>query len=127
MSKYGLLMKQVGSGCDYTIECGTAFHTLKATTLEEARAEAKLVVQGEPNPGEYGGFEDTGYLLGDRFRDRPPELKLESARLVTVEETLPFKAWYDEVIENEHIKKQTNKDAQDRAEFERLKQKFGDR
>jgi hypothetical protein len=119
MPKYALVMRQVGEGCDYTIGCGTAMEMLKATTREDALVEARLLVQGTPDPDHPAGFADS------RLHDHDDH-QLKTATLVQIEEELPLAAWQTEVMETWRRREADAKQAKEKAEYERLRAKFGE-
>jgi hypothetical protein len=54
-----------------------------------------------------------------------PQPALKYATLVQVVEDLPLKEWYETVVSWDAEKEQKKQEAKERAEFERLKSKFG--
>lgn len=98
-----LVMTQKGTGCDYTIGCGTRVVGLKATTLEAAREEAKKV------------FADFG-CSGDR--------DLAAADIVEVkEDAMPL---LHEFQEGERRVQNEADMAAKRAQLEKLKRELGE-
>lgn len=115
--KFALVLKQNGEGCDYTIGCGMTMMALQSTTLDEALCEAKEELVGTIQ-------EPSGRLVETDCRNSPqPALKY--ATLVQVVEDLPLKEWYETVVLWDAEKEQKKQEAKERAEFERLKNKFG--
>jgi hypothetical protein len=45
MSKFAIIMKQVGEGCDYTIDCGISVELLEADNRADAVVEAERVLR----------------------------------------------------------------------------------
>lgn len=110
MPKWGVVLYQDG-GCDYTIGCGVSVVSLGTKTKEEAIKEARSIIVGTP-----GGYED-GYH---------GESVLSDAVLITLEGDLPLSDWYDEYDEAKESLEEAKENDAERAEFERLKAKFGD-
>ena len=108
-------VKQIYEGCDFTIGCAQTLWRLSAKTKDEAIAEVKKKTIGDYVPGH--GYEE-GYWI---------ERELGEVTLFEVlEDTkLPIKQWYTEA--RKFLEEQKNKERTDleRAEFERLKAKFG--
>lgn len=106
--KYGLIIKQRGQGCDYTIGCGEKFMVLRAATLEGARAEAKLIVWD--------------WLVD---ADKPSQPSLDFARLLMIEEELPIDEGFHEMRAAPQEAQLEAIEAEERAEYKRLKKKYG--
>lgn len=121
MPKFAVVMKQHGEGCDYSIGCGMKLVELKAVTLEEARIEARVVVQGIPSGDSSYGYEES--MLVDY--DHEYHCRLAYARIVHVEEDLPILQWHAEIKEAIAGIKRNDQQAKDRAEYDRLKKQFG--
>lgn len=105
-----LYMKQKGEGCDYTIGCAQKLVRLDAETLQDAIEEVKDVWF---NP------DDRRYGRGD--------YELSEALVLTLaKDALPI--LHDMLVEEEaqeELEKKQRAEAQERAEYERLKNKFG--
>lgn len=100
------LMKQSGEGCDYTIGCGRQIQWLSATTLDEAKNEARQILE------DYGSY-------------RGSEMELESFLIVPVTEVYDWlEELYDEVDEQKRIYKEQRERERELAELERLQQKY---
>jgi len=104
---YVLVMQQ-GGGCDYTIACGTKVVNLAADNDDEAVEAAEQVMD------DHGGFGDY-------------ECRVDSARILKVVGSVPFdvKAIRAERKAEAEKEAAAEKEAEERAEFERLKGKFG--
>lgn len=102
-----LVMSQAGEGCDYTIGCGTTYAKLKATEPAAADEEAKKII------------EDMGCL-------KPlSERSLETAYIMRVERMLPIQKWYRDAVDEAERLEREDHDAKDKAEYDRLRAKFG--
>jgi len=103
-----ILVMQQGGGCDYTIGCGTKVVTLDSTTPEDAVVEAERVVD------DHGGFDTAG------------ENRVDSAKILVVTDTVPFDLRAIRLrLERERLEAEAvAKEAKDRAELARLKQRF---
>lgn len=117
---YAVILKQKADGCDYSIDCGTKIIPLQALTLEQALKEAKVVVQGTPDDEEKYGFVDD--FLVDKEQGNP---KLSFAKLVKIESDLPINDWYHEAIDKSYALARRAQLENERAQYERLKAKFG--
>jgi hypothetical protein len=105
MSVYWLLIRQEGTGCDYSIACGEKFIQLKAQNEEDALAEAAKTWE---------------YYGGDR------ENKIESIKILEVQKEidLDIDGLVSKAKEAERKCQEKQKEAQEKAEYERLKKKF---
>lgn len=106
---YYLFLRQEGQGCDYTIGCGMRLIILRATTLDEAKGESK----------EYFDADNYGYGRGDYALSDAMIMRCEFNAMPILNKILK-----DEREAREKEQEQ-NKLNQERAEFERLKKKFG--
>lgn len=109
MPHYALYLEQEGEGCDYTIGCGRNLQHLRASTLEEAKVEAKEIVVGDADG--YGGHFD--------------ESEVHRATLVSLVSDLPVEKWYAEHAAAQKQRKQTDAEAKEKAELARLLAKHG--
>ena len=108
-------VEEMGEGCDYTIGCGHRLVKLKATTREEAERE----VMQDDSEGEGRYFGSHWYLFGERT--------LRAVTLLDVRETYgvdleKHRAAYRDASA---LGERAAKEAAERAEFARLKAKFG--
>jgi hypothetical protein len=115
--KFAIVLKQDGEGCDYTIGCGMTMMSLESKTLAEALCEAKRYFVGT--------IHEPSHALMLFDRPNPPQPDLKYAKLVQVVEDLPIQEWYDTVVSWDEEKERGAAEAKERAEFERLKGKFG--
>lgn len=95
MAEFAFIMSEVGEGCDYTIGCGTRVILIEAGDVEEAEEHARAIV-----PDYFDGEERVPkrLLLTEVLKDIDPD----SIKLGENEEDDP-----------------------ERAEYERLRKKFG--
>lgn len=106
-----LLVRSQNSGCDYTIGCGLAVDLLTTTeTMEELVARYKADALGDNESGLYvdGEWELSGATLYE----------------VTAKGNLPLAEWKREKQRKDDEAAQAESNAKERAEFERLRQKF---
>lgn len=113
--KYIAYVKQKDYGCDYTIGCAQTLWRLKAQDLASAMLELRDEVIGKPW-ADGCGYED-GYW---------DEYQLSQAILFKVEDEIdvPLSMWYTEAEKQAQERKAAVSDEAERAEFERLKEKF---
>ncbi len=113
-SEYLLVMVQRDreTGQEFVIDSGIKVESLKATTLEEADAEAQLCLLGDER-----GYR--GYLNDDG------EYSLESAFLVKNIGPMPIAAMKSAYRHSLELERRASQENKERAEFERLKAKFG--
>lgn len=104
---------QVGEGCDYMISCGETLWILDATTKEEAIKELKRRVIGEWDDDEQD------------FDDSCEELSELTLFKVSEKENMPLGNWDKEVKAFKKTAKNKRKNDEEKAEYERLKAKFG--
>ena len=103
--RFFLYMKQEG-GCDYTIACGHRLDELKgATTIEQARVKAEEI------------FEDCG--VGGSV-----ELAIAQILHVADVESIDLDARDARMAEQDRQRKARDTEAQERAELERLSNKY---
>jgi len=115
--KYGLLLKQEGEGCDYSIGCGMTLLLLKAPEKYAARDEAFAILMDENH---------VDHLIFDNDKDDNNGPTLESAYVVELDHELPIHDWYRELglisaksVESRRLQEQ-------RKLYERLKKVFED-
>jgi hypothetical protein len=107
MAKFCLVMRQSGEGCDYTIGCGFRWEIVHADALEEALSFAKDTVLSH---GWGPDCVSMAFLLpADGMVDLGPLLDADKA------------AEAAEAASRDRI----SSEARERAEYERLKGKFG--
>lgn len=123
---FGVVVKQAGRGCDHSIDCGTRFEPLKATTLADALVEAREYVQGKKDPSYACGFAETK-LEADYNHNGRPVRNLKGAALVVLQEELPIETWYLEVQAERDRIKATSEKAEAEAELQRLAAMLGKR
>jgi len=107
--KWLLLMSEEGEGCDYTIGCGVAYEMIEAESREEALEVARE-------------------KLDDRsLLDPDGERQLEVAYLLPADGDIvvPSDEWIAERQAKKDIAKKAEVEAQEMAELERLKSKYG--
>jgi len=118
--KFICVMKQNGEGCDYTIGCGMRFFTLNAETPEEAtdkiikKLDFEDYESGNSNPGYHCKDGEQELSIWRLF-----EIKAEYNLLELLHQ------WEVNFNEAENTRKTAKKEAEERAEYEKLKQKFG--
>ena len=100
MIEFRAYLKQKGSGCDYTIDCGKTMILLKASNMQEAKEQLKYIIE-ESYVGEF-------------------ELEYCTILEIANIESLDLKSIYDE-LKNKKLK---DKEDLERQEYERLKNKF---
>lgn len=116
--KYLLLFKQRGHGCDYSIGCGTATRLVQANDIDGARSE---VLKWLAYRGDEPGRSDI-HCRGDK----PMVYDLLSVYIVPFDDAVAFDlAALQQQRRDEAIAlAKAAKTEWDRAEYERLKQKF---
>lgn len=105
MKTYKAYLDQ-GGGCDYTIACGFKLIDIIANSMEEAKQElAKIIVE------QYSHDEN----------------KLDKAELFEVDQafTMGMKAIYEKMRYDKNVENERINNDKEKAEFERLKFKFG--
>lgn len=97
-------LTQSSEGCDYTIGCGICLIDLKATTLDAAMTELRAIV-------------------AEHFVD---EAHLARATILNIsqETPIPIETWYGEFAAQQAQDEQIAQEQRERAEYERLRQKF---
>ena len=105
--KYAIVMRQAGGGCDHTIACGTRFEEFEATDDREAGAQARARMHSD----------DAEWLRG--------EVEIERLTLVRVVCDLPVQLWRNDVAEADRQQAQQREDEAARAQYERLRGRFG--
>lgn len=111
--KYGIVIKQEGEGCDYTIGCGTRFVEFDAPDDVAARDW----VREQHTPDEDN---TRPYLAGENN-----ETTFERVTLVKIVEVLPIEAWRDEVAAKARNAIAKRDDAAEKAELQRLLKRHG--
>jgi len=95
-----------GQGCDYTIACGETVIEVGASTMDEAREKIISIIREEYSH---------------------PERRLQYCELYEVSDifSVDLKQLYESIDEAKGVTEQLQRDNEERAEFERLKNKFG--
>jgi hypothetical protein len=98
------ILTQAGEGCDYTIGCGIQVINIDADNMEHAKEELFNIIQEE-------------YI---------DEQSLSNAVIFEVSETheCDLTDWYQTIKEQDDLQQKNLKNAEEYAEFERLKRKF---
>lgn len=104
---------QEDEGCGYTISCGEALWILDATIKEEAIKELKRIVLGKWDNDEQD------------FDDQCETLEKLTLFEVSEKESMPIDTWYQEAEDFKQLQKCLDNAEKDKAEYERLKAKFG--
>lgn len=107
MPKYLLVMEQKGEGCDYTIGCGTRAREIEAVDREDALRQARAIVT-ELAPA--GG-----------------DVELERALLAEGPLELPVEGWRRLAEAEQRARAAAEREAHERATYERLARKYGGR
>ena len=104
---YVAVLTQEG-GCDYTIGCGVKVKKLRATSLEAAMAEVESIIEND-----YG----TG----------PGHHRIDGVTLyeTTARSTVNIQAVYAQISAKQKAEEDAEKEEEERAEFERLSEKYG--
>tara|TARA_R110000851_G_scaffold47424_1_gene115034 strand:- start:17803 stop:18159 length:357 start_codon:yes stop_codon:yes gene_type:complete len=118
MKKFIVVLKQSGEGCDYMIGCGQKTIEILAEDIEQAGQRFILMLNSSWDDDvdwtkDYGGYNG--------------EQELDSAMIyeVGVTKDVDLRSAYDD-IEAAKIKLKTLlEDTKEKAEYERLKNKFG--
>lgn len=127
--KYFLYKEQEGQGCDYTIGCGSSFEEVEANSLNDA------IDQVVDLPDDWDQVEDEDELHDNICESGISMVKIDNCdRLNTIElyeiskvvDLIPILkaklAEVDAVLDGNRAKA---KEAAERAQFEKLKKKFG--
>lgn len=95
-----------GYGCDYTIGCNIRVDAIQAESVEDAIAEVKEKIEESPDYAEE---------------------RIESVTIIEVASAtkLDIEDFTRDIREQQVAEEQAKKEAEERAEYERLKQKFG--
>lgn len=107
--KYKAYLKQKGEGCDYTIGCARTVIDLKANSMEEATTKLEEI-------------------LTESYIDYYHKTSMiESAEIFEVNSVINFDIEAFDTKQKEIARQAAiaKKEAKERAEFERLRQKFG--
>ena len=104
---YRVIIKQKGEGCDYTVGCGLATEDMDLSSdLKEASIEANKRVEEDYDGG---------------------ECCIESVHLVPLDaiHDTNYESFRDAMQAREAAEQAAEDEEKERAEFERLKEKFG--
>ena len=104
--KYLLVMEQDG-GCDYTIGCGLKVEPIEASNMQEATAKA---------------FE---YLSEDREGKLREDVDRATLYQIPAESVLDLSGYRNKYKKEQEAQAKVSRENAERAEFERLKSKFG--
>lgn len=124
--KFGMVAIQEGRGCDYSIECGTRFRTFEAKDMADA---IRIVTEYDPNEYPSGLTSEQEEACIKYFCSGEHELKkcivfpIDNATDVT-------EAYFDFQIklqDKEEVARKKQKEDAEKAEFERLQKKFGNK
>jgi hypothetical protein len=115
MSKFFLVMKQEGGGCDYTIACGTKVVPLTADNLEAAKIEVRCQLLEEDDDVIYG------YLV-----DPESDEHLEEAYIVELSHQVDIAAMGQEVVDARNKREASEEESAARAQLAALKERFPD-
>lgn len=125
--RYFLLRRQKGEGCDYTIGCGLSFEEIEA----DSRKEAIEQVIDLPDDWENITDEDELHdMLGDTGLSNvePGEFEMEEVVLFEVKEAIDLipilKKKLFEVENHKSHLRDKEREAAERAQYEKLKKKF---
>ena len=102
-TKYWAFQIAAGGGCDYTIGCGIWLSPLEATTMGEAIEESKEKVH-----------------IGEQQTKEIIILETSQVRLLGAAQVI------EDALRKAEERKEADREKQELAEFERLKNKFGD-
>ena len=105
MPKYILIAKQRGGGCDYTIGCAMNYEMLQSPTLKKAIVEARGRINRTYSDEEY---------------------HLKEALVVELKHTIDVDQIYAKLDETKYKREEAKRDADERKQYEALKQKYGD-
>lgn len=108
-TKFWMLLVQAGEGCDYTVGCGMCARPLKSSTLEDARAEAKV------------------YFEGSHYVDPKSETVLSHVVLITGSEFLLLNQWKMDYTAAQAAKETEQRQVRDLMELDRLQKLYGKR
>jgi len=111
---------QKGEGCDYSIGCGWNYESIDANSMDEAW-EKYITRWADYDPAQGGECDPRKGGPGD---DWSP---IAGVRLIRIaeEDSSRFDPWYEAAVSAYESKESAEQDAQERAEFERLREKFG--
>lgn len=106
MKMYKVYIKERSEGCDYTIGCARTILTIQAESMSEAKE--KFAEEVKENHSHREG-------------------RLKSAEIFEVAESvsIDMEEVYKRIDDDEYNERQTQAEAKERAEYERLKSKFG--
>lgn len=110
------LITQAADGCDYTIACGKKWIELESKTKDEAIQELGEFIIGKPDDDYKSGFD--GSFWGDERLSEVILLEVSDRIDISVEK------WYsnaESILQERKLKVAQEKE---RAEYERLKEKF---
>ena len=130
MSKrYLLIREQAGEGCDYTIGCGLDWTIVEGESLEAVVEELRQ--RATATADEYADFEEArGYDVKDHempWFDEYGEHTIGSARLYEIGDAVELHVdeWQGQWKAAEEAAEEGAKQDIERAEYERLRAKFG--
>lgn len=119
------LYQYQGGGCDYTIACGESLSHLTVQGLPDPKnmEEAEAMAVSEEF---LGCEEDEDY---GPISSSPGESELKEARILAVvdDHQIPLDDYIWKAQKRNRAEQKEKADANERAEFERLRAKFGDR
>ncbi len=109
MTFYYLIQRQDGEGCDYTIGCGIRISQIQASNIEEAK-------------------ENANEMIGNYWKYKY-DYSIDRATLLVVSEEIDLASFLDQKKterEAEITKEKQDKiEAEELAQFERLRRKYG--
>lgn len=137
MKTFLFVQKQEDPGCDYNLGCGVKVSILRANSEEEALDKAlglpsnwqNKAIEASSSGGSLLGWISDNVIAGTPLGLLEGEFRLESAKLYEVVrevDMMPIMA--DKLGEIRKFEKEFNaveNEKKERAEYERLKKKFG--
>ena len=115
--QYLVCERMKGDGCDYTIGCGMNY---KVVTVEGGKDETEDVRELQEKMAYPEGRDEYCAYEGDEF-------EIEEALIVPYKDVhvIDVKAFADEIEAREREEELAKKEEADKAEYKRLKAKFG--
>ncbi len=107
-----LIVERQDGGCDYTIGCGVNITFVTADDIDDAMRKYKRNYEGE-------------YKTHNPLRDEMAVDNVEVFEITGTSAEINVKAWREEIDRRVEANKRQKADLAERAEFERLKKKYG--
>lgn len=121
MKNFLILTTGNGRGCDYTLDCNKTWHFVQANSIAEAMKNLADEMWGKLD--DYGGdYENHWYRHNETYHTFQ---FLEVGDLRTISAAELVAEHYKSAMKAARAKAEEEREANERAEYERLQKKFG--